>query len=413
MHAVRILHVSRRYAPEVIGGYERNCQRFAEEWSRRGHDVAVLTRTANGVSESDGTAVQVFRTLPDVSSEPRTGQILNRAYQVQISVANRRGAQATRNLLRRWSPDVAVFWGMNSWLVSPVVEMSAAGVPYLFDVGDYWLAESLALYGCADAARQMYRRRVLLGGDFDAGLVRAAIVHSEFMRTYYAQRGVAPASLHVIPRGVPPGAAVGAEPTPRADDGTPVRIACVGRLVPDKGALVLAQAFDALERRVPNVRLDFYGDSRPEYRTALEQVCGRRGLLDTKVFVHGHVSPEEMARVYAHTDILAFPVLWDEPSSNVLLEAMAAGIPIVCTNSGSNAEFVLHERTGLVVQRDDAEALMHALLRLAQAPAERRTMGAAARQRVDAGFRLDRVFDQTEQFIATIIRNGGPARRSG
>ena len=406
---MRILHLSRRYAPDVIGGYERNCQRFAEEWSRRGHEVAVLTR-ATSVAAADG-AVQVFRTLPDVSSETRTGGIRNRAYQLQISLANRRCAQATRDLLRRWSPDVVVFWGMNSWLVSPVVEVNAAGVPYLFDVGDYWLAESLALYGCDDAAKQMYRRRVLLGADFDAGLVHHAIVHSEFMRTYYLQRGVAPAALHVIRRGVP--LTAGNKSEPGADAGAPIRIACVGRLVPDKGALVLAQAFDALERVVSNARLDFYGDSRPEYRAALEDLCRGRGLLGTKVFVHGHVAPEEMARVYTEADIVAFPVLWDEPSSNVLLEAMAAGIPIVCTNTGSNAEFVLHERTGLVVQRDDAEALMHALRRLAQAPAERRTMGAAARQRVDAGFRLDRVFDQTEQFIATIIRNGGPARRSG
>lgn len=402
MHAVRILQVSRRYAPDVIGGYERNCQRFAEEWSRRGHDVAVLTRAANGLPQSTRTGVQVFHTLPDLSSEPRAGRIRNRAYQVRISLANRRGAQATRDLLRQWSPDVAVFWGMNSWLVSPVVEVSAAGVPYLFDVGDYWLAESLALYGCADAAKQVYRRRVLLGADFDASLVRHAIVHSEFMRTYYAERGVDPGALHVIPRGVAP--AAGREPEPGADDGAPVRIACVGRLVPDKGALVLAQAFDALERRVPNVRLDFYGDSRPEYRAALEQVCGRRGLLDTKVFVHGHVPPEEMAHVYARTDILAFPVLWDEPSSNVLLEGMAAGIPIVCTNTGSNAEFVRHQRTGLVVERNDAPALMQALLRLARDPAQRRAMGDAARAHVEARFRLDRAFDQTEELITSIAR---------
>jgi glycosyltransferase involved in cell wall biosynthesis len=84
---------------------------------------------------------------------------------------------------------------------------------------------------------------------------------------------------------------------------------------------------------------------------------------------------------------------WEEGFSNVILEAMAAGLPMVVTDVGGNPEAVLHEETGLIVPARDPGALGEAVLRLARDPALRQRLGAAGQLRVQQEFALDRCVD--------------------
>lgn len=397
---MRVLHVSRRYAPEIIGGYEFNCQRFAEEWVLRGHAVAVLTRPARDPVEAGD--VTVFRTLVDLPPGVHPGPLPARVYQARLALANRLNRRRTRRILASWRPDVVVFWAMNTGILAPVLAARDLGIPYAFDLGDHWLVESLETFAAPDPWRRRFRRW-LLGGPFDASMVRAAIVHSEFMRKYYAAAGIAEDAIEVIPRGVEDEFfRVGERRTEPGGQEAKVRIACVGRLVPDKGALQLAAAFQRAQAVNPELELHFYGEGYPWYREQLETWSRERGLLGRALFVHGPVPRQRMPEVYAANHILGFPVLWEEPSSNVLLEAMAAGLPIVATDTGSNGEFVREGITGLLVERENEEALARALLQLARDPDSRRRMGVAGRSRVAAQHRLRDVFDRTEAKLLSI-----------
>src|SRR2546426_935863 len=107
-----------------------------------------------------------------------------------------------------------------------------------------------------------------------------------------------PAALVVIHRGIDERfLAVGAKRSPTSRE-RPVRILCVGRLVPDKGALVLAEAFIRLGRQVPGVDLHFYGDADEGYERQLRQECEKHGLLDRQIFIHGAVPSDRMPEIY-------------------------------------------------------------------------------------------------------------------
>ncbi len=412
---MRILHVSRRYVPEIIGGYEYNCQRFSEEWVRRGHEVTILTRQPTGATAAsrEMAGVRIVRDLDDVSSVTTRDFVSARIYQSRIGLANRRNRAATRNILRSWRPDVAVFWGMHSLLVAPILATRAGDTPCLFDLGDYWLAEALRMYSSGDRLKRLYRQCVLLGGRFEASMVDAALVHSLFMRDYYVDAGLAAAALEVIPRGIDPRYFEAGDTRPAGPDGRPVRILCVGRLVPDKGALGLLRAFLVLERSNPGVELHFLGDADTAYEEQVRAESRQSGLLDKKIFLHGAVAPERMPGCYAQGDILAFPVLWDEPSSNVLLEAMAVGLPIVASRTGSNPEFVRHDETGLLVERDDARDLQQALGRLCADAGARSRMGQAGRELVRCLYVQRDVYDRTESWLRSAKQRVDAAHRSG
>ncbi len=84
---------------------------------------------------------------------------------------------------------------------------------------------------------------------------------------------------------------------------------------------------------------------------------------------------------------------WEEGFSNVILEAMAAGLPMVVTDVGGNPEAVMNEETGLIAPARNPDALGQAVLRRARDPELRQRLGAAGRLRVQQEFALDRCVD--------------------
>ena len=111
----------------------------------------------------------------------------------------------------------------------------------------------------------------------------------------------------------------------------------------------------------------------------------RAGLADNIQFL-GQRS--DIPRLLAAADI-GLLTSHEEGFSNVILESMAAGLPIVATAVGGTPDAVLHERTGLLVPPRDAAAIGDAILRLARNPTLRRTLGDAGRCRVEQKFTME------------------------
>jgi glycosyltransferase involved in cell wall biosynthesis len=80
----------------------------------------------------------------------------------------------------------------------------------------------------------------------------------------------------------------------------------------------------------------------------------------------------------------------EEGFSNVILEGMAAGLAMIVTNVGGNAEAVVHGETGFVVRPRDPTAISDAIVTLARDPEARKRFGAAGRKRVEEEFSIDK-----------------------
>jgi glycosyltransferase involved in cell wall biosynthesis len=156
--------------------------------------------------------------------------------------------------------------------------------------------------------------------------------------------------------------------------GAPLRVGFVGQIHPAQGVHLLVDALD----RVRDVALELhvYGEPEgpPEYAAKL------RACADPRVRFHGRFEPGAASRLFSGLDVLAMPSLWYESAPLALAEAFAHGVPVIATKLGGMAESVRDGADGLLVARDDPQALASALRRLATEPGllERLAQGIAA-----------------------------------
>ena len=150
-----------------------------------------------------------------------------------------------------------------------------------------------------------------------------------------------------------------------------VVITYVSRIAPEKNVEYLAEALAIVSSQRPDVRILFVGDGPT--RPILEKRLGPAAR-----FV-GYRKGDDLADHYSASDIFAFSSL-SETFGNVVLEAMATGLPVVALRAGGVGEIVQSGTTGILVQPSEPpERFATALLSLVDDPANRRAMGEAAR----------------------------------
>jgi D-inositol-3-phosphate glycosyltransferase len=160
------------------------------------------------------------------------------------------------------------------------------------------------------------------------------------------------------------------------------RVLYVGLLTPRKGVVDLLTASRILRDRGVDHELCLLGGTPDEGPDAEAEV---RAALDGTAKLLGTRPPEEMPAAFAEADVFCLPSWWEAMPLSVL-EAMAAGLPVVATDVGDVSRAVAEGVTGHVVPTKDPAALAAALEPLLVDAELRRRMGAAGRQRVNAMF---------------------------
>jgi glycosyltransferase involved in cell wall biosynthesis len=112
--------------------------------------------------------------------------------------------------------------------------------------------------------------------------------------------------------------------------------------------------------------LDIYGNLE-RYELYVEELRGLAGD-DERITFAGPFPREEVGRVFSGLDVLVVPSRWYENQPGVILEAFAAGVPVVATDLGGMSEFVKHEKNGLLFELENAVDLAHQLRRLGEEP---------------------------------------------
>jgi len=186
--------------------------------------------------------------------------------------------------------------------------------------------------------------------------------------------------VHAVPKGVDSRLFRPDGPDVRATLGLARRrvVLSVGRFVPIKNMALLVDALARLRQVDAAAHLLLVGEG-PDQR-ALQQQAVRLGVADAVTFV-GYIPQDQMAPYYRAADVFALASEFDN-SPNVVLEAMACGLPVVATEVGGVAEYVIDERGGSLVPRADAGAMARALGRWLSDAGARRQASVFNRQRV-------------------------------
>ncbi len=202
-----------------------------------------------------------------------------------------------------------------------------------------------------------------------------------------------PGDYEIIPNGIDfKHFSANASPLPQYQDGK-LNILFVGRLEKRKGLRYLLEAYSKLKWEMPNTRLIVVGPGNPDKESY--RILSSHNLQDVE-FV-GKVSYDDLPRYYASADIFCSPATGAESFGIVLLEAMAAGKPVIASDIEGFRGVMTDGEHGLLVPKKDSDALADALGKLARDPELRAKLGGQG-NRTAEDYRWEVVAGRVEKY---------------
>lgn len=378
---MRIRHLCLTYHP-AIGGADLFVRRIAEAQAASGHDVEVHT---TDLLEH----VRFLKLPPDVPREEL-----------------RNGVRVVRHRTFRLPRHV--------YPISPGILRAARGagcdVLHAHSSG-YFPADAALLarrrrgpvvllspYGARPGYWQGLRRRLDLWNRADAVLAL-----SPFEARALEELGVEPERIRIVPGGVDFDRFDAARPNPYLFAPDEEGVLYVGRIASGKGVDLLAEAFARLARDRPSVRLALVGPDYGAKESAARRLA-ERGVA-TRARLYDAADEDDLPALYKAARVFVLPSRY-EAFGLVLLEAMAAGVPIVATRAGAIPDLVEDGETGLLVPPEDAGALARAIGRLLDDADLARRLAEASRAKARA-----MRWDATARRVMEVVEEAAGRRR--
>ena len=164
-----------------------------------------------------------------------------------------------------------------------------------------------------------------------------------------------------------------------------ILIGCISRLFESKGQEYLIRAMPRLLKEKPEIKLLVVGGGR--MKDYLEKISQELGVSKDVIFLGERKDIPELLKAF---DVFVFPSL-REGMPGALMEAMAAGLPVVATNIGGNVELVENNETGLLVLPANPREISTAVLKILDTPKLSATLGKKARNRIKNDFTLEKM----------------------
>ncbi len=330
------------------GGVGRHVINLEKQFSRAGHDVRIIAPASLPVEQYGDRFIRIGTPVPVPASDSVS--------RVTVSVHL---APTIKEVMAREKFDVV-------HLHEPFMPMLCSAVlrfsPYV-NVGTFHAAQGKPGYNFAWPVSRWIlslRRRKLHGHIAVSGPAM------DYAMSYV------PAQYEIIPNGVDTQwFRPDVKPLEQYQDGK-LNILFLSRLEYRKGLNYLLKAFLEIKREIPNTRLIVCG-SGTKLRKRYESWVERNRLPD--VVFTGQVSDEDQPRYYRTADVFCAPNTGHESFGLILVEAMAAGRPVVATNIPGFTTVVTHGRDGLLVPPMNEHSLADALLLLLNDKAKREEMG--------------------------------------
>ena len=350
------------YALDVVGGVQAHVLALADALSRRGDEVLVLGPSAGGVLADRTTGGVRMLGVGSSISVPANG---SRAPLALGPAA----ALRVRDVLRHAAPDVV---HVHEPLVPVVGPAAVLAIDATRVLTFHATAEGGTLPWLYRAVRAPGRRIV--------GDAHALTAVSPVAAAFHARAlGLDTSRITIVPNGVDVARFSGSARATGRRNGCE-QLVFLGRLEPRKGADVVVRAFLLLAVERPELQLRVLGDG-PLAGELRRIVADAPSGVARRVELSGRVEPSALPRLLADADVALLPARGGESFGIVLLEAMAAGLPIVATDIPGYRAVARHEREALLVPPGDAAALARATARLLDdgALAERLAVAGALR----------------------------------
>ena len=359
------------YVYPLPGGVNQHVRHLYLNLRLRGHDVRIITSSHGLQRASEGDVIRIGKGF----SMPANGSVGT------LTVSPRFLSQV-RAVLERERFDVLHFHEPFVPFLSPVVLRLSRSVN----------VATFHAYGGWSPAYELGSRIMGSYAERLHGRIAVSAAARHFIDRYF------PGDYKVIPNGVDADRLHRAVPIARWRDDTR-NLLFVGRFEPRKGLLDLLKAYRILRRTGCRCRLLVAGGG-PQEREARRYVMTRR--MGGVEFL-GRVSDEERDALFRTADVFVSPATGRESFGIVLLEAMAAGTPIVCSDIHGYKGVVRRGREALLVPPRKPKAIAAAVARLLSDDGLREEMGRSGRERAEE-FTWERVTAKVDEYYGFVIR---------
>lgn len=230
------------------------------------------------------------------------------------------------------------------------------------------------------------------------------VVVSDAVGAILRHSGMSERKLRTIANGVEVERFQGTQPSLKSSSSTFSLVGFVGRLVPGKGADVLLRAAPRVLSRYPNSRFVLVGDGPA--RRELESLASQLGVTDRVLFAGVR---EDMPQVYRSFDLLVLPSFC-EAMPMCVLEAMAAGKPVIATRVGAVPKLIEDDETGILIEPGDVAGLSAAILNLLEDPQRAHRLGKSGQTRATEQF-SDHAMACEYVHLYSEVTNSGEGRK--
>jgi glycosyltransferase involved in cell wall biosynthesis len=395
---MRLLYVIHQFFPDCHSGTEQYCLAVAREARRRGDDVTVLS--LHWDHESEWQPVRLFEqpydgfrvlrlkhwqrinpndVLRDYENLHLDGWFQRVLDQVRpdavhffhlrqlgsnlIQVAKRSGARAVVNLMDFWylCPRFTLLRSDQSLCGGPEGGASCIRCNHP-ELGGVQPMDGPAVLTSEPQARMralVDRPRRQLANLAGADVV---IAPSRFLVDMFARNGFPRERMTVVPYGLEPDRVV-AIPTKRLR--RPLRLGFCGVMSPWKAPHLVVEA---VHHSSMDVQLRVHGRTQEGAFQAYIDSMLASAAGDTRIHFPGAYSAAEAAQVFADMDVLVVPSVWYENTPFVVLEAFAAGVPVIASDLGGLSEIIHHGENGLLFVAGNVGSLRVAIDKIATDP---------------------------------------------
>ena len=362
MEAHRKIALVSPYDHAFHGGVADHINSLAAQFREWGHTVKIVAPCKSADAIDDEDFIPMGRAVPI----PSGGSIARVSFSVWLK-------PQIKQMLEREAFDVVHFHEPFAGLISKDM-LSLIDPMKSTAIGTFHTYEGTRLYKIGAKHLAMPYFRMLQG--------RIAVSRPayRFISRHF------PGDYEIIPNGIQVDDFADAEPFEHLKSGGMINLLFLSRLEKRKGLKYLLGAFSKLKWEWPNLRLLVAGGGEPDADSL--RILSERNLQDV-VFL-GRVSDEDKFRYYKTADIYCAPATGRESFGIVLLEAMAAGVPIVASGIEGYSSVITHGREGLLVPPKNEDALADALATLLKDATLRQRLATAGTMNVQE-YRWERV----------------------